>query len=184
MLQLSSENQLMEYRMKRQYEYEKKIRLEEIKEKYSKLLITNKYVLSTTKIQRYLRKHFFHEPINIAQDDINEIPGLFRYRCNISQLNIFDFLDEKDDDLINSLMQSLNINQQNDFWIMIDLRIYGENINFPIEIDGTSYYLSHQQKQKISYIWNKINPNIRSGIVYQQNINYQKCLARDMKFIL
>ena len=33
MMTLSYQNQMMEYRIKKQYEYEKKIRLEEIKEK-------------------------------------------------------------------------------------------------------------------------------------------------------
>ena len=67
---------------------------------------------------------------------------------------------------------------------MIDLHIYGENQDYPIYINDTLYYLSHQQKYKINKIWNKINPNIRSGIIYSQNINYQKSMAKDMKFIL
>ena len=125
MMTLSYQNQMIDYRLKKQNEYEKKVRLDKIKEKYSKMLIMNKYLLSIVRIQRYLRRHFFHEPMNISPDEITEIPGLYRLRCKISQLNMFDFLNEKDNDMIVSLMESFNINELNNFWIMIDLRIYG-----------------------------------------------------------
>ena len=75
----------------------------------------NKYLLSIVRIQRYLKRHFFHEPINVSLDEIKEIQGLYRFRCKISQLNMIDFLDENDDNMIISLMDSLNINQINDF---------------------------------------------------------------------
>ena len=180
MMTLSYQNQMIDYRLRKQYEYEKKVRLYEIKEKYSNLLIMNKHLLSVVRIQRYLRRHFFHEPINISSDEIKEIQGLYRFRCKISQLNMIDFLDEKDDDMIISLMNSLNINERSDFWIMIDLNIYGEHPDSPIYINDTPYYLSHQQKYKIYNIWNKINPNTRNGIIYNQNLNYQKSMAKDM----
>jgi hypothetical protein len=181
MMTLSYQNQMMEYRIKKQYEYEKKIRLEEIKEKYSNLLIINKVLLSVVRIQRYLRRHFFHEPIN--KDIIEEIPGLYCLRCKITQLNMIDFYDEKDDNMIISLMESLNINELNNFWIMIDLRIYGENSSLPIYIHDTPYYLSHQQKFKIYNIWNKINPNTRNGLLYKQNLDYQRSVAKDMVYL-
>ena len=40
---------------------------------------------------------------------------------------MIDFLDEMDDNMIISLMSSLDISEKNEYWIMIDLRIYGKD---------------------------------------------------------
>jgi hypothetical protein len=174
------ELQIMEYRMMRQKEYERRMRLKEIQQKYSNLLIMDKKLLSIVRIQRFLRRHFFKEPINMSLDEIETIPGLFRYRLMISELNTVDFLDDTDDNMIVGLLGAINITEQQYYQIMIDLRIYGNEPEMPIFINEKPYYLSYQQKEKIRNIWSKINPDTRNGLIYQQNLAYQKSEAKDM----
>jgi len=163
---MSHYNQLHDYRKKKQEEYEQMMRLKMIQEKYGNLMILNKKLLSIIRIQRYMRRHFFHEPINMS---LNEIPGLYRYRCKISQLNMIDFLDEMDDDMIISLMSSLDINEKNEYWIVIDLRIYGEDSNLPIYINDDKYHFLGIILPIYKYEFNKLPITIGETIRFDFN---------------
>jgi hypothetical protein len=169
--------QLKEYTQKKHIEYLKKKRLDEIKIKYSKLIILDKKILSIVRIQRYIKRKLLQDPTN---EIINEIPGLFRYRCKFSLLNTIDYDVIHNDDELILLIESLNLINNKDFWVMIDLRIYGENVNLPIYINDQSYYLNFIQKNEIRKIWENINPNTRQGLIYKQNIDYQRSQAKDM----
>ena len=180
-------DQLTEYRHRKQKEYEKKIRQEELKDKYKNQIILNKKQLSAIRIQRFMKKHYFHQPINQLDDEIKKVDGLLRYRIQLTELNTFDFFDEADDDMVIGLMQTLSLDETNSMksiWLIINLEHYGQNPDGPIYVNDKVYYLSRQQKEKVKEKWNLLNPETRKGMIYRQNMAYQKSLAKDMKFAL
>lgn len=177
------QSQINNYRLKKQEEYNKKIKLEGIKEKYQNLLVMDKKLLSIIRIQRYLKKNKLYEPQNITKDDIINIPSIYRYRLKLSELNTFDFYNEYDKEMERDLLNILNktnSSELNKINAMIDLRIYGDKPNSIVFINDKEYYLSYKQKQKIKKLWMRINPDTRSGIIFQQDLAYYRSIANDM----
>jgi len=76
-----------------------------------------------------------------------------------------------------------------DVWYCIDLQMFGPQLiqnseqNIPITIFDELYYLSNEQKDKIKKIWTQIDPNTTMGERFQQNMDYQKSLAADIRML-
>jgi len=81
------DDQLADYRLRRKLEYEKKDKLVKIKEKYSKLLILNKKERSACRISNFSKKRLLNVPVNCTKEQIDAIPGIFRYRVRIYELD-------------------------------------------------------------------------------------------------
>lgn len=169
---------MQDYINKKKKEFNLIQRKKYLSEKYSNLIIINKFQLSATKIQRYLKKHFFH---NCIYTDNSK--GIYNYRCKFNDKNLINipilenltyeeilFISNIDIDIYESTYE-------NNFFVSIDI----ENINieeFKILHDNKTYYLSLKQKININKLKNKIN-----NIIYQQNLAYQKSMAKDMKLV-
>ena len=144
--------QLNDYRKKKQIEYEKKIKMDNIRIKYSKLIILDKKTCAAFKITNFVKKYFIHEHLNM-NIDIDDIPGIFRYHLKICLNDIY-------------------------IWILIDLRIHGQIApNYPIYIDNIEYILSVKEQEDVIDRWNRVNPNCTNGLRFQQYIDYSKTLA-------
>lgn len=65
-------------------------------------------------------------------------------------------------------------NNKNNYWICIDLRVYGPEPTKPIYIDDTKYYLNNSQIDQINKLWNKINPSTSRGIRFHQDLKFFK----------
>lgn len=180
-------NQVAEYRAKQKLAYDKKIREEYLIDKLKKLLEFNPIKRSASRIVNAVKRHILHTPIN--EEVLNTIPGIFRLRLFMTELNTFPLnvqresfrtvMKEQDPAIVDILLQSLKESYQYLFWVVIDLRIYGPNPEMEIYLSeyNQMLYLSDDQINKVKNIWNKVNPDIVNGIRFQQMLESSKSLV-------
>jgi hypothetical protein len=82
-------------------------------------------------------------------------------------------------DIYKIFKQSLGINEihYNTIHVIIDLSIYGQELDMPIIVNKETYYLDKLQKDRIKKIWSKINPNTESGKKFNIIIESSKSLC-------
>ena len=79
--------------------------------------------------------------------------------------------------------ESKNINNKSndfEFWICIDLRMYGDDPSQPVYVGDTPYYFNFDQMNKIKEKWSSINPETSIGIRKHQDIEYVKAMYNDI----
>jgi len=79
MSDLNSAFEQARLRRKRQYE---------LKYKIYKLLSTSKEEVAAGRIINWLRKRYFKQPDNIDPDQLESIPGIFRFRTSVDDMNL------------------------------------------------------------------------------------------------
>lgn len=205
---------LAEYRAMQKMKFEKKakeaddklkkeMRKEYLKIKYANLIELDFTKRMATRIVRFMKKYLFINPININHDDIEKIPGIFRFRCYvydndsrideiehtfIEQLDVITCCGE-DAETTQILRESLLIDKNTKlqkllasnsimkYSIMLDLQIYGIDANFPVSINDKTYKLDDFTKEKLKIAFNKINPSSLNGEKFIQMINHSKALC-------
>lgn len=191
MSQDNKPDQLNLYReeQKRKYEQQarQKIRSEYLRNKYSKLLELNPIKRSVSRIIYAVKKHILPTPIN--EETLNSIPGRFRLRLQITELNSFEPELQKeifrnathnyDNNMSQMIIQSLKDSYAPLFWIVIDLRVYGPHPEMAINLPGCDHtlFLSGDQINKVVNMWNKINPDLSNGVRFQQMLDCSKALS-------
>lgn len=185
-MSLQNIDQFALYKAEQRQKYEKIQRQKYLHDKYKNLLEFDPTKRSASRIVNAVKRYILHDPINIDQQ--NTIPGLFRLRLLMSELNKFpldiqrDILNNisqgHDTVTTNSLIQSFKDSTAL-YWIVIDLRIYGPYPEIPIQLDNSDkvLYLSDEQINKVKSTWDKINPNSISGIRFQQMLDSSKTLS-------
>lgn len=190
---------LAEYRLKKKKEYEQHIRLKHIENKYKDLLVLDKKDRSAHQICNFVKRYVHREPINMEPSQIQEIPGIFRYRINIANNSdennlpgAFDAIDsftaaEDDDPILKQILRESLMDFQRttttkeNLWVLLDLRIYGPNPYLPIHVFDNEIFLTVVQINKILSVWASIDPETTDGLRFQQYINYTKSLAKSYK---
>lgn len=190
---------LAEYRLKKKKEYEQHVRLKQIENKYKDLLVLNKKDRSAYRICNFVKRYVHREPINMEQVQIQEIPGIFRYRVNVANNSdennlpgTFCAIDsliiaEDDDPILKQILRESLMDFQRttapkeNLWILLDLRIYGPNPYLPVHVFDNEIFLTVPQINKILSIWASIDPGTTDGLRFQQYINYTKALAKSYK---
>jgi len=168
-------DQLADYRKKRQLEYEKKTRLKDIETKYKTLLILDPTKRANARIISYAKRHYFKQPVNIDQNIIDKIPGIYRFRCSIY---IVDNSTSCSDEVDFSAPCTYTVHSDLQMSVLVDLRIYGSYPSLPLMINNVEYLLPQHEQEKIKDIWNKINPDNTNGLRFQQYIDYTKAMCR------
>jgi hypothetical protein len=69
------------------------------------------------------------------------------------------------------------------FFVCIDIRVFGPEPYQSLFIDGLEYYLNNDQINKVKKVWLMIDPDTNTGLKYSQNLEYQKALAKDLKLL-
>ena len=82
----SMQQQLAAIRRSRHIEHKKKVWFPQFLEKWNS--INSPRRVSVIKIQRFLRKYYFKTPINMSEEELKVIPGMFRIRFNITSNNL------------------------------------------------------------------------------------------------
>lgn len=149
--------QLAEYRLQRSREYHREERLAAIKEKYSKLLVLDKVLLSGYRIARFferLPRFSYHFINDYGEDFLRKVPGRFRYRT---------------------------------FWdgelYVYDLREIGPvcetNKDTPEEVMKVYPAIEPFKVSAVVRQWFMVNPTTNNGLKFKQNMDYQQALVKD-----
>ncbi|AZL89487.1 hypothetical protein QKC54_gp0335 [Megavirus baoshan] len=137
------------------------------------------------KIQQFIRKKYF-EPECINQQNISNIPVLFRFRINITNIHINEYSEENiPQDLINIYRLSYdNIHYASNktvlFKYCFDVRDLFPKRNQIIEIMGNFFFLQPKDHIEINKLWKKVNNDTPDSINYINNFEYYKSLSVDM----
>lgn len=184
-----------EYRKKKALEYK-------LYSKYSKLLELNPKKRSVYVIQNFIKKKILFDPINVTKEDISFIPALYRYRTFVGQydqetLNIINLTYDQYEEEAKSEITELELltirlielkderkNMINNVKqttiklpILLDLRLYGQDVTQPIVIDDNVYYLDETQQKQILNTYKKISDETTDGKRFQQTLKWSKALS-------
>lgn len=180
-------DQISSYREEQKLKYEKKKREEYIRDKYQQFAEYDPIKRAARIITNAMKKHLLPTPINL--DTLATIPGQFRFKLQVTELNTYPLEIQKD--IFNNitkgydhttsktLLQSLKESYVSLYWIVIDLRIYGPCPEISIyltELDQM-LYLTEDQINKIKSIWINLDPETVNGIRFQQMLDSSKTLA-------
>jgi hypothetical protein len=140
-------------------------------DKYKDLIEFDSTKRSASRIVNAVSKHILHSPIN--DSILPSVPGLFRIRLPVTELNMLPLEIQKD--IPKHISNAYPIR----YWIALDLRIYGPCPEMGIYITDIDqmFYLSREQIDKISRVWAKINPESTAGIRFQQMVDSSRTLA-------
>ena len=164
-------------------------------EKYKNLIVLDKKTRSAFRIQHFAKKYVFRNTLN----HISDLPGLFRQRINMTNLNmmsqnereaieetrnimISSMVEDVDDpDMREALIMSIPPEEyQTIGCIMVDLRIYGPffDLNSIVLVSGASFTFTSEQRKLITDNWDAVNPDTSRGIRYGQMIECSKELVK------
>lgn len=175
--------QLSLYREEQRLRYEKKLREKYLYDKYKKLIELDPIKRAASIIVNAVRKRLLHTPIN--SDILETIPGKFRLRLHMTELNTFPLDVQKnifnnaikDSDIPQIIIESLKESYKPLYWIVIDLRTYGPYPELEIYTPDQILYLTEDQISKVKEVWNRVNPESSNGIRFQQMLDSSKSLS-------
>ena len=173
------------YREEQRKKYQRYMRSKYLSEKYSNILELDKIKRSSARIVNFAKKYVLLKPLN--DYDLPSIPGIFRYRIHLTELNIcpLDIQEElfanytESGDVKHTIIKSMqHMFNEICIWV-IDLRVYGPNPTMTIDSQELDmcFHLSENQINKIRHIWNTIDPDTRNGIRYRQMIDNSVSLS-------
>lgn len=175
----------------------KKAREQYLKDKYSKLIVLDYIQRSAARIQSFVKRYVF----KTTYINNEKIPGIFRKRMPITELNLLDsetqkLIDETspidmfNDDDMNAdirdiLKESLkdSIKKTTNYpiigYVMVDMRLYGNipELQFYIQELNQQCTFTHDQQSYLKHLWNKINPETIDGLRFNQMIDASKELV-------
>lgn len=107
----------------------------------------------------------------------NNIPGRFRKRLILHKTTPTNSFSEYqfDDDIEMqiAMMESMQIDENcESVPVCIDLRIYGNNPDQPVNVNGINYYLDLEQQRIVINEWKKVDPESNAGINFVSNLEY------------
>ena len=68
------------------------------------------------------------------------------------------------------MSQYMDIGGLGEFDVLIDLRVYGPHPDKPVYVGAQEYYLDIQQRDLVTRLWKKVNPETSAGMIYQQDL--------------
>ena len=169
----------------------------------SDIIFPKKFVPSINIHENHNNDHNDHDIHDIIKQSINEYEMNEEMELNKaieSSLQctpiIDNTLDNNDiDNLLfeTALMDSLaehvvkfdepnneNTDDENEFFLCFDLRIFGPDPYQPIYFMELPYFFSSSQVDKIKQKWNKVNPDTSTGQQTEQDIKYMFDMATDL----
>jgi hypothetical protein len=186
---------LQQYRKKQEF-------LFNLKKKYSKLLEFNKKERNNWRLSNAFRRKLLFSVFNISDEEIKTIPGMYRYRCYLYDVDETELLllnsafdahsesirYEQDLSVRSVLLESLvetrklqltelfNSDKTMKIPVLLDLRIYGMDPDTPIFFGDKVYNLDEITKSKIKKSHEKINSVTIKGERFIQLMNHGKIL--------
>lgn len=158
------------------------------------------------KIQRFVRRYILFDVINLDEHQIEEIPGIYRYRFKLSTMNEISMIDDmfslqrseidniEDPDIkavelfkLNEFKQSMlssmlsTEKEQECIPVMIDLRIPNQE---QLLIGEQMYCISETIKHRIKYHTDATDENTPSGHRFMQMIKWSKVVGDMIKTMI
>lgn len=123
---------------------------------------------------------------NSYEDDLNKaiLASLNISDTEINSMDMGIILNNSQDIEINkAIMESFNISTKSDedFWVCIDLRIYGPNPYQPLYFNNKEYYFNYRQVDSIVNNWNKVNSETIFGERKIEDIMYYKLETKQLE---
>jgi hypothetical protein len=166
--------------------------------KYAKLLEFDKTKRSVYRIQSFVKKKVLFDVVNMCKEDIDLIPGIYRFRFHIPQLDDLDLINQMYDAQLNELVsihdtEIRNIrrmeieDERNNILscmlhtaiyvpVVVDIRIYGMDTYIPVNINGRLYSIPDAHREKITFLHNKLNEESTFGIRFRQMLSASKAI--------
>jgi hypothetical protein len=155
---MSVSEQLAEYRRIRSLEFQKRNRLEYIRQKYSTLIIFDKKLLAGYRIARFferLPRFNYHFINDFGEDFLKRVPAKFRYRTIWEDgLYVYDLRE------IGPICETNKMTEE--------------------EVMKTYPPLEPCKVHSVARQWFMVNPDTDNGLKFDQNIRYQKSVVKDM----
>jgi hypothetical protein len=178
------------------------------KEKYSKLIEFDPIKRNVGRLVNFAKKYIVYVPCNLSECMINEIPGIYRFRCYVydtqAEMDILNEIYTTQSDIINlepdidircGLIESLKkeINDQKKclinskssikYGILLDLRNYlhvlsDMNPDVCVFFDNKLFTLDDVTARRLRNQCEKINPNTVRNDKFIQMINHSKALSK------
>lgn len=175
-------------------------KMQAIKFKYSNLLILDKITRSIYRIQAFAKKYVLYEPVNIAKDEVEKIPGLYRFRTKvydttneyiiedtyksyedeakktisdntILEIRLKELSEEKNKLLI---VSKINIKK---IPIVLNIELFGIDPFAPIMIGDDVYFLSGSERKRIFELYDIFVQSESSRERYKQMLQWSKVLC-------
>jgi hypothetical protein len=174
------------------------IRAQQIKFKYSKLLVFDPIKRANYRIVGFVKRHYLITPINILPEQVSDIPPEYRFRCWLYDSDEIFLIEQffeslvveqsgDDKDLASVIRMSLEDDKKKQIDcvtigatkvpVMIDLRIYGENPNIPIMFNDKMRMLDSTTQKNIVKSWDKVKDGLQIER-FRQMLSWSKTLAK------
>lgn len=177
------------------------------KEKYSKLIELDPIKRNAGRLVNFIRKKILYHPFNLSESMINEIPGIYRFRCRIydthAEINMLNDIYnsqaqiialESDASIKSTLIESLKkeiddqkknlINSKSStcYEVLLDLRNYlyvlSDTSNIYVYFDDKIFILDDSTAKRLREQCAKINSKSIKGEQFIQMINHSKALSQ------
>jgi hypothetical protein len=178
-------DQLVLYKEIQKSKYEKHLREKYLHEKIKKFAESSPTERAANVINKAIRKHLLPIPINA--DALPSIPGHFRQRLQMTEINTFPLEIQKeifnnatqgnDANTSKAIIDSLKESYAPLYCVVIDLRIYGLCPEMGISESDQMLYLTEDQINKTKNAWDRVNPDTPNGIRFQQLLDSSRTLA-------
>lgn len=175
-------DQLAVYRARHREALERKTREKYLAEKYRSLIELDPIRRAVARIVGGVRRRLLREPINASGDGVG-IPGLFRLRLRMTELNVLPLgvqrqvirdlgVGPADADWIQDSYPEVG-------WVLLDLRVYGPCPEMGVYVEGLGQevFPSDRQIKRIRDVWAKIDPESNNGIRFRQMLDSSRALG-------
>jgi len=139
---------------------------------------------AATTIQKFVKKYYF-EPTCINNDEINDIPPIYRIRILITDHHINEYYEENVEPNIIGMHRIIyNMVRPVDkiiyFRYCFDIRKLYPIRHQIIEVCDSFYFLQPEDHIKINTLWKKVNNETSKSIRFINSFEYYKSLSIDM----
>lgn len=162
--------------------------LTNLRQKYGHLFASNPRSKAARTIQRFVKKHYF-EPLCINEEDIDNIPPIYRIRINITNYHSLEYSEENIPantlDMHRLIYKMLTQGPTTEpeiiyFRYCFDIRKLYPIKNQIFEIYNIFYFMQPNDHIRINATWRKINNETNESIRYLTSFEYYKSLSIDM----
>lgn len=167
-----------------EYDNRKNIVMLNLANKYKHVFNPSAEEKAATKIQRFIKNNWFGQKC-INDDEIGQIPPLYRMRIYITNQHINEYSEEGiDRSMISTYRRIYNMNLGYPsrfilFRYCFDIRDLYFKRNQLIELYDSFYFMQPGDHARIESCWRKVNGETTESTIYLSNFDYAKSLAVD-----
>lgn len=146
--------------------------------------MTDPKIIAGKKIVEFIREKYFR-PECVNESEINFIPPLYRLRISITNHHIIEYSEKDvDPDMLDThriIHSTIGVPEEKCvlFKHCFDIRDLYPKRNNILELYDGYYFMQPDDHIRINNLWNKVNGETNSSILYLQQYEYWKSLSLD-----